>query len=150
MDCLIFMDNVSGIAGNCKEFEEFLTVCRKYIYHYVYVFHIIAPETQIWRKKIITSEHFNTFPSSVPYNAVAEILQRNSRPTTKKYVPAHSTWLNRVFTDLAKTDEKHCLTIDCSDVNKNGPGRYKPKADDPKKQVCNFNKHVMMNYTIFL
>ena len=29
MDCLIFMDNVSGIADNCKKFAEFLTVCRK-------------------------------------------------------------------------------------------------------------------------
>ena len=52
MDCLIVMDNVSCIADNCKEFEEFLTVCRKYIYHCVYVFHIIAPETQIWKKKL--------------------------------------------------------------------------------------------------
>ena len=86
----------------------------------------------------------------MPYSAVAKIIQRNSRPTTKKYVPAHSAWLNRVFTDLAKIDEKRCLTIDCSNVNKNGSGRYRTKAHDPEKQVCNFNKHVMMNYTVFL
>ena len=33
MDPLIVMDDVLGIADNCKKFEEFLTVCRKYRYH---------------------------------------------------------------------------------------------------------------------
>ena len=32
------------------------------------------------------------------------------------------------------------MTIDCSGVNKNGPGRYRTQADDPEKQVCYFNK----------
>ena len=41
----------------------------------------------------------------MPYNTVAKILQSNCRQTTKKYVPAHSVWLNRVFADLANTDE---------------------------------------------
>ena len=47
MDHLITMDGVLGIADNCKKFAEFLTVSRKYRYHCIYVFHIIAPETQI-------------------------------------------------------------------------------------------------------
>ena len=49
-------------------------------------------------------------------------------------------WLNRVFADLAKTDERHCLTIDCSGVKKNGLCRYRTRAVDPEKQVCYFNK----------
>ena len=49
----------------------------------------------------------------------------------KKYVTAHSMWLNRVFSDLANTDERHWLKIECSGVNKNGPGRYRTQADDP-------------------
>ena len=49
-------------------------------------------------------------------------------------------WLNRVFTDLANTNEQHCFTIDCSGGNKNGPGRYRTQADDPEKQICYFNK----------
>ena len=48
-------------------------------------------------------------------------------------------WLHRVFTDLANTNKRHCLTIDCSGVNKNGPGRYRTQADNPDKQVCYFN-----------
>ena len=49
-------------------------------------------------------------------------------------------WLNRVFTDLANIDKRYCLTIDCSGVNKNSPGRYRTQADDVEKQVCYFNE----------
>ena len=45
-----------------------------------------------------------------------------------------------VCSDLANTDERHCLTIDCSGVNKNSPGRYRTQADDLEKQICCFNK----------
>ena len=77
---------------------------------------------------------------SVPYNTVAKIFQSNCRQTTKEYVPARSMWLKRVFSDLAITEKRHCLTIVCSGVNKNGPGRYRTQANDPEKQVCYFNK----------
>ena len=49
-------------------------------------------------------------------------------------------WLHRVFTDIANTNKRHCLTIDCSGVNKNGLGRYRTQADNLDKQVCYFNK----------
>ena len=98
------------------------------------------PENQICKKILSQTNIFNIFPSSVPNNTVAKILQSNCRQTTKKYVSARSMWLNRVFGDLANTDERHCLTIDCSGVNKNNPGRYRTQADDPKRQVCYFNK----------
>ena len=58
----------------------------------------------------------------------------------KKYVPVRSLWLSRVFTDLANSHEKLCLTIDSGYKNKNGPGRYRSSADNPEKQVCYFNK----------
>ena len=72
----------------------------------------------------------------MPYNTVAKILQNNFRQTTKRYGSAPSVWLNRFFADPTNTDERHCLTIDGSGVNKNGPGRYITRADDPEKQVC--------------
>ena len=58
----------------------------------------------------------------------------------KRFYSTRSRWLNRVFADLANTDEQHCLTIDCSGVNKNSLGSYRTQADDPEKQVCYFNK----------
>ena len=74
------------------------------------------------------------------YNTVAKILQSNCIQRTKKDVPALSMWLNRVFSDLANTDEQHCLITDCSGINKNGSSRYRTQADDPVKQICYFNK----------
>ena len=49
-------------------------------------------------------------------------------------------WLNRVFINLANTGEKHCLTNDCRNVNKNRPGRYRTSACNPDQQVCHFNQ----------
>ena len=106
----------------------------------VYVFHVINPSSQIWQKIISQTNSFNIFPASVPYNTVAKILQSNCILQSKKYVPARSLWLSKVFTDLANSHEKHCLTIDCGYLNRNGPGRYRSSADNPEKQVCYFNK----------
>ena len=74
-------------------------------------------------KKFISNEYFQYFPSSVPYNTVSKIIQSNCVPTTTKYVPMRSMWLNRVFLDLVNQDERNCLTIDCSGINRNKPGR---------------------------
>ena len=57
-----------------------------------------------------------------------------------KYVPVRSMWLTRVFLDLASQNERNCLTIDCTNVNPNGPGWYRTKAGNPEKQVCYFNE----------
>ena len=100
MDYLVVMDDVSGMAENCKKFAEFLIVCRKYRYHCIYLFHIMMPENQMWKKTLLQTNILNIFPSSVLYNAVPKILQSNCRQTTKKYVPAHSMWLNRFLVTL--------------------------------------------------
>ena len=55
-------------------------------------------------------------------------------------MPIRSLWLDRVFTDLANSGEKHCLRMDCSTENRNGPGQYTTSADNPDQQVCYFNK----------
>ena len=134
------MDNVSGVADVSKKFANFLTVSRKFGSNCVYVFHVIAPAGQIWQKIISQTNIFNIFPASVLHNTVAKIIENNCILQSKKYVPACSLWLNRVFTDLANSHEKHCLTIDCGYINKNGPGRYRSSAENPEKQVCYFNK----------
>ena len=100
MDRLIVMDDVLGIADNCKKFAEFLTVCRRERYHCIYVFQVIAPGSQIWKKILSQTNIFNIFSLSVSYNTIAKILQSNCRQSTKKDAPACSMWLNRVFADL--------------------------------------------------
>ena len=113
LDRLIIMDDVSGVADISKKIANFLTVSRKCGYNCVYVFHVINPSSQIWQKIISQTNSFNIFPASVPYNCkiVAKILQSNCILQSKKYVPARSLWLSKVFTDLANSHEKHCLTI---------------------------------------
>ena len=105
-----------------------------------YVFHAIVPASQIWQTIISKTNIINIFPASVPQDSVAKIIHSNCILQSKKYVPARPLCLNRVFTDLANSHEKHCLTTDCSYTNKNGPGRYRSSADNPEKQVCYFNK----------
>ena len=138
MDRLIVMDNVFGVANISKKFSHFLTVSRKFGYHCLYV---ISPSTQIWQKIISQTNIFNIFPANVPHNAVSKILQSKCITQSKKYVPVHSLWLNRVFTELGNCHEKHCLTIDCSYQNKNCPGRYRSSAGNPVEQVCYFNEY---------
>ena len=140
LDQLIIMDDVSDAADTSKKTANFLTVSRKFGYNCVYVFHVINPSSQIWQKIISQTNSFNIFPASVPYNSVAKILQSNCILQSKKYVRARSLWLNKAFTDLANSHEKHCLTIDCGYLNRNRPGRYRSSADNPEKQVCYFNK----------
>ena len=57
----------------------------------------------------------------------------------QKYTPQNAFWLNRLFFDLENANDKICLTIDSSGVNKDGPGRFRTKADNPELQVCYFN-----------
>ena len=140
MNRLIIMDDVSDIADISKNFSNFLTVSRKFGYNCVYVFHVIVPSSQVWQKIISQTNIFNIFPASVPFNMVSKIIQSNCILQSKKYVPARSLWLNQVFSDLANSHEKHCLTIDCGYLNKNGPGRYRSSADNPDRQVSYFNK----------
>ena len=82
-------------------------------------------------KKIVSQTNiFNIFPVSFPHNTVAKIIQSDCILQSKKYVPARSLLLNKVFTDLANSHEKYCLTIDCGYINKNGPGWYRSSADE--------------------
>ena len=139
LDRLIIMDYVSGVADVSKKFVNFLTVSRKFGYNCVYVFHVIFPASQIWQNIISQTNKFNVFPSRVPHNTVVKIIQSNCILQSKKYIPARSLCVNRVFNDLANSHEKHCLTIDCDYINQNGPGRYRSSTYNPEKQVCYFN-----------
>ena len=49
--------------------------------------------------------------------------------------------MTKLFITLANNkNDKTCLTIDCTSLNTNGPGRYRTEAADPDKHTCYFNK----------
>ena len=75
----------------------------------------------------------------VPYQTVTRLLQSNVERTKTKYLPARSLWISKFFIKLANDNEKRCLTIESSGINKNGPGRFRTEANNADKQVCYFN-----------
>ena len=137
LDNLIVMDDVSGIADHAKSnFANFLTVSRKYRYNVIYAFHVIKTTKEIWQKIISQTSCFNIFPKSTPVNTVFQILQDNCSKTQTKYIPTRNLWIFRLYTDLANSHERSCLTISCDNTNENGPGRYRTQANNPDNQVC--------------
>ena len=46
IDCLIVMDDVSGLADTSQNFANFVTVSRKYGISCLYVFHTIYPNRE--------------------------------------------------------------------------------------------------------
>ena len=138
-DKLIVFDDVSGLADDSKKFASFLTVARKYNYNCIYAFHTIYTEKTNWRTILSQTNIFNIFPASVPISSVKKILELSCIRKTSKYIPQASLWISRLFIELANKNDKVCLTLDCSNVNIDGPGRFRTKADNPETQFCYFN-----------
>ena len=138
-DRLIVFDDVSGLADTSKKFVSFLTVARKYSYNCVYIFHTIYPEKSNWRTILSQTNIFNIFPASVSLNMVRKILEGVCIRKTSNYIPHASLWISRLLIELANRNDKVCLTLDCSNTNRDGPGRFRSEADNPDKQLCYFN-----------
>ena len=138
-DRLIVFDDVSGLADNSKKFASFLTIAQKYNYNYVYIFHTIYPEKANWRMILSQTNIYNIFLATVPLSSVRNILEGACIRKTSKYIPQASLWISRLFIELANRNDKVCLTLDCSNTNKDGPGRFRTEADNPDFQSCYFN-----------
>ena len=76
------MNDVFGLANRSNIFASFLIATRKFGYHCVYIFHIILPEKEIW-KKIISQT--NIFPASVPSETITKVLQTNFLRRATRY-----------------------------------------------------------------
>ena len=116
-----------------------MTVARKYDYNYVYIFHTVYPEKANWRTILSQTNVYNIFLATVPLNSVRKILEGTCIRKTSKYIPQASLWISRLFIELANRNDKVCLTLDCSNTNKDGPGRFRTEADNPDFQSSYFN-----------
>ena len=138
---LIVMDDVSGLADTSSKFASFLTVARKFKYHWLYIFHTIHPEKNIWKTILSQTNLLNIFPASVPIETVKKILEVNCIRRTTKYIPVNSLWITKLFIQIANNENgKTCLTIDCTGFNPKGPGRFRTDAADPDSQTCFFHR----------
>ena len=138
-DRLIVFDDVSGLADHSNKFASFLTVARKYKYNCIYIFHTIYPEKATWKTILSQTNIFNIFPASVSLNSVRRILDGSCVRKSSRYIPRSLLWINRLFIELANKSQKVCLTLDCSNTNRDDPSRFRSDADNPDKQVCYFN-----------
>ena len=102
-------------------------------------FHTIYPEKANWRTILSQTNIYNIFPVTVPLNSVRKILEGTCIRKTSKYIPQASLWIGRLFTELANRNDKVCLTLDCYNTNKDGPGTFRAEADNPDFQSCYFN-----------
>ena len=58
---------------------------------------------------------------------------------TSKSILQTSLSISRLFVELANRNDKVCLTLDCTNTNKDGPERFRTEADNPDYQLCYFN-----------
>ena len=143
------MDDVSGLADKSNTFANFLIVAKMFGNHCVYIFQIILLEKEIWKKLILQTKVFNILPSSIPYQTVVRLLESNVVKTKKKYLPARSLWINKLFIELASNNEKTCLTIDCGGVDKNGPGMFRTEDDFPTNRFTIYMDKIITKCLFF-
>ena len=85
------MDDFSGLADCLNTFEIFLTVTRKFGYHLqLYVFYIILPEKEIWKKVISQTNILKIFAASVPFQTITKTLKPNFVRTIARHLPTRS------------------------------------------------------------
>ena len=94
---------------------------------------------QIWRTNLLQTHIFNTFPASVSLASIRKFFEGVCIRKTRKYIPQSALWISRLFIELANRDDRVCLTLDSSGVNKDGPGRFKTEANKPDFQTCYLN-----------
>ena len=111
-DKLIVMDDVSGFADKSDEFDNFLTVSRKFSFTCVYDFHTMHPTRSRWQMVLSQTKIFNIFPGSSQTASVTKILSSYCKRYTYKYIPHRDLWLNRLYFKVSNSSEKKCQTID--------------------------------------
>ena len=116
-----------------------MTVAQKYNYNCVYIFHTIYPEKANWQTILSQTNIYNIFPVTVPLTGVRKILEGACIRKTSKYIPQSSLCISRFIIELASRNYKVCLTLNCSNTNKDEPGRFRAEADNPDFQSCYFN-----------
>ena len=140
LDKLVMCD-VSGLADKSDKIANFLTVSCKYGITCVYMSHTIYPTRHNWQmmmsqRKIliffswVCSDWFN------PQNQKSSFANRYKNT----YTPHRNIWINKLYFEISNSKEKQCLTIDTSDVNAFGPGKFRTRANNGTEQICYYNR----------
>ena len=136
-DNLTVLDGVTGLADKSPSFVKFLTVCRKFGYSILYIFHKPATNSPRWRGIMSQVKIFCVFPSSMDFviNFLAKFVARGSG---NGYVSRQQLWLTNVIRTLEKQSGFSCFCLD-ERPKMSGAARYRFMVENPETQYCYLN-----------
>ena len=150
LDRLIVMDRVSGLADILEEFDNFLTVSRKFGLICVYIFHTIYPTRQHLQMILSQTKMVKFFQGSVQASFIIRTLSSFCNRYRHSYIPHRDLWMNWLYFEISNSTQKQCLTIDTKDVNDLGPAIFRTQTDNNKEQICYHNQNKRDSFNPFL
>ena len=96
-------------------------------------------EKSIRRRILSQSNIFNIFPFSVSLAHVRKNLESVCIRKTRRYIAQSAVLITKRFIKLANRSDRVSLTLNCSGINKDGPGRFTTEVGKPDFQTCYFN-----------
>ena len=86
---------------------------------------------------IMSQTHiFNFFPGSLHNSRILKTLSLFASRRKNTYLPNQQVWLNKLYFQISNSKEKKCLTVDTSDANDLGPGKFRMSAENNSEQTC--------------
>ena len=137
-DSLIVLDDVSGLADKSPSFVTFMTVCRKFGYTLLYVFHETVQSSPRWKDILSQMQIFCVFPSALDLviNYLMKFVTRSG--SGRGYVSRQQMWITNFVRALAKKSGYSCFCVDRR-PHVLGAARYRSQVENPTVQYCYLN-----------
>ena len=137
-DSLIVLDDVSGLADKSPSFVTFMTVCRKFGYSLLYVFHETVQSSPRWKDILSQTQIFCVFPSTLDLviNYLMKFVTRSG--SGRGYVSRQQMWITNLVRVLAKKSGYSCFCVD-KRPHVFGAARYRSQVENPMVQYCYLN-----------
>ena len=132
-DNLIVLDDVTGLADKFPFFVKFLTLCRKFGYSIVNIFHEPATSSPRW-KEMSQTQIFCIFPSSMDF-VINFLVKFVGRGSGNGYVSRQQLWVTNVIRTLEKQSGFPCFCLD-KRPEISGAAKYRSMAENLDTQYC--------------
>ena len=141
-DSLIVLDDVSGLADKSPSFVTFMTVCRKFGYSLLYVFHETVQSSPRWKDILSQTHIFCVFPSALDLviNYLMKFITRSG--SGQGYVSRQQMWITNLVRALAKKSGYSCFCVDRR-PHVFGAARYRSQVENPTVQYCYLNSSTL-------
>ena len=110
-DSLIVLDDVSGLADKSPSFVTFMTVCRKFGYSLLYIFHETVQSSPRWKYILSQRQIFSLFPSAL-YLVINYLMKFVTRSDSRRgYVSRQQMWITNLVRAPAKRSPDYSRVI---------------------------------------